>query len=179
MKRLFLPLLVVFCFATNSFAQSKVETVQRIETVKYQESSARNLEPEHLMLLTPLVADLEVSPTKVSHTETEAFKNIIVTHKAIENISGMKKVALSRAARAYNADVMVGTTIDITTNANGCFEITVTGYPAVYKNFRNATKEDLDIIEGGNSIPISNNNNRVILSPDSNLQIVEKNVKQK
>lgn len=167
MKRWILPLLAIMFFATDAMAQ------QRVEKIEYQESSARNLEPEHLMLLTPLIADLEVSPTKVQHTETDAFETIVITREAIKMMPELKKIALSRAARAYKADVMVGTTIDVETNANGRLEIIVTGYPAVYKNFRNAEKEDLDIIKYGNSIPLSNNNERVILSPESNVELVE------
>ncbi len=167
MKRFLLSLLAVMFFVTTASAQ------QRVERIEYQESSARNLEPEHLMLLTPLVADLEVTPRKVEHTETKAFENIVLTREAISMMSELKKIALSRAAKAYNADVMVGTTIDIMTNANGRLEITVTGYPAVYRNFRNANAADLDIIKLGNSIPISNPNERVILNPDTNIEIVE------
>lgn len=167
MTRWILPLLAIMFFATDAMAQ------QRVEKIEYQESSARNLEPEHLMLLTPLIADLEVSPTKVRHTETESFKTIIISREVIKMMPELKKIALSRAARAHQADVMVGTTIDVETNESGRLEITVTGYPAVYKNFRNAEKEDLDIIKYGNSIPLSNNNERVILSPDSNFEIVE------
>ena len=120
---------------------------QRVERIEYQESSARNLEPEHLMLLTPLVADLEVTPRKVEHTETKAFENIVITQDVLKMIPELKKVALSRAARASKADVLVGTTIDVITNDNGRLEITVTGYPAFYRNFRKAEASDLEIVE--------------------------------
>lgn len=140
MKKLFL-LLFVLCSTGSLFAQ------QRIERVDYQESTARNLEPEHFMLLTPLIADLEVSSTKITYTEKAAFLDFPVTTTMIKEIPEFKKIALSRAARSCNADVMVGTTIDVITNAQGLLEITVTGYPAHYRQFRNATLEDIDLIK--------------------------------
>lgn len=79
-------------------------SAKEIEEVKYQESSARNLEPEHYMLLTPLVADIKVSPNKISHTETEAFKEFVVTTDITKIMPELKKIALSRAATAHKAD---------------------------------------------------------------------------
>ncbi len=134
-------LLALVCIVGNGYAQ------QRIERVDYQESTARNLEPEHFMLLTPLIADLEVSSEKVTHTEKAAFAEFPVTTAMIREIPEFKKIALSRAARACNADVMVGTTIDVITNSQGLLEITITGYPAHYRRFRNATLEDIDLIK--------------------------------
>ncbi len=138
LKKLFLLFLV--CSAGNVFAQS------RTERVDYQESTARNLEPEHFMLLTPLIADLEVSETKITYTEKAAFLDFPVTTAMIKEIPEFKKIALSRAARSCNADVMVGTTIDVITNDRGLLEITVTGYPAHYRRFRNVALEDIELI---------------------------------
>ncbi len=168
MKRFLLPLLAVMFFAATASAQ------QRVERIEYQESSARNLEPEHLMLLTPLVADLEVSAIKVQHTETKAFENIVITQDVLKMIPELKKVALSRAARASKADVLVGTTIDVITNDNGRLEITVTGYPAFYRNFRKAEASDLEIVEYARKVERDNKNFRVVGDPNSKTTIKEK-----
>ena len=80
-----------------------------------------------------------------------------------------KKIALSRAAKANNADVLVGTIMDITTE-NGRLVIAVSGYAAKYKNFRNATTKDADLIREaqifrndlGRVIVSSSNKNNVI-----------------
>ena len=96
---------------TSCVAQNANTTV----TYAYQESSVRILEPEQSMLLSPVMADLEVSKYKVTHTEREAFVNVSITPAVIENIAEFKKIALSRAAKAHNADVLVGTIIDVAT----------------------------------------------------------------
>ena len=167
MKRFLLPLLAILLFAVNANAQ------QRIEKIEYQESSARNLEPEHLMLLTPLIADLEVSAVKIRHTETEAFENVVITQDLLKLMPELKKVALSRAARASNADVLVGTTIDVITNDNGRIEITVTGYPAFYRNFRKAETSDLEVIRFARLVEHDNENTTVIEDPKSKTTIKE------
>ena len=160
MKRLLFLLMFVF-LASGLSAQQR-------EKIEYQESSARNLEPEHLMLLTPLIADLEVSQNKVTHVEVDAFASIPVTTDVIKSMPEFKKIALSRAARACNADVMVGTTIDVVTNSKGFIEITVTGYPAFYRNFRIADTTDLKVVEYARSIEEDNENAQVVEKPQTN-----------
>ena len=156
MKRsLFLFLVVISVSVADIYAQKN-------EKFDFQESSARNLEPHHTMLLTPLIADIEVSQTKIKHVEKEAFANYVVDKDVSKHIPGFKKIALSRAAHAYNADVMVGTTIDIVTDNDGHIAITVSGYPAHYKNFRTVTKEELDIIRTARSVSDNKDNRDVI-----------------
>lgn len=168
MKRFILPLLAAMFIATTATAQ------QRSDQIDYQESSARNLEPEHLMLLTPLVADLEVSAIKVQHTEVKAFENIVITQDIIKMMPELKKVALSKAARASNADVLVGTTIDVVTNSNGRLEITVIGYPAFYRNFRKAESSDIEIVDYARKVERDNKNSRIVDTPDGNTIIKNK-----
>ena len=155
-------------FATGALAQ------QHNEKIEYQESSARNLEPEHLMLLTPLIADLEVSAIKVQHTEKQAFENIVITQDVLKMMPELKKVALSRAARSCKADVLVGTTIDVVTNSSGRLEITVTGYPAMYRNFRKADTTDLKIVEYARRVERENKNATIVHTPQSNTKVIEK-----
>ena len=135
--------ILLLSISTILFAQKNV-------SVEYQESSTRNLEPEHYMVIAPLIADLQVSPTKITFTEKEAYKKFPVTTetaKAIKEIMPeLKKIALSRAAKTHNADLLVGTIIDVITNSEGLLEITVSGYPAKYVNFRNATEQDMDVV---------------------------------
>lgn len=135
-----------------------------IKTYEYQESSARNLEPEQTMLVSPLIADLKVSETKIYHVEREAFADVVIDASVINDISEYKKIALSRAARANNADVMVGTIMDIVTE-NGKLVITVSGYPARYTNFRVATTDDTELVREAQMF--KNNLNEVVVStPD-------------
>lgn len=140
MKRFFLTLAV----ATTMF--TGCATTQIVQSTDYMESSARVLEPEQSMLLTPMIADLRVSDTKVYYTETEAFANFEVTPTLLQSITELKKIALSRAARAHKADVLVGSTIDVVTK-NKRLEITVSGYPAYYVKFRNLITKDIELLK--------------------------------
>lgn len=169
MKRFFLTISVIAAVFTSCVTTSVVQTTD------YMESSARVLEPEQSMLLTPLIADLKVSETKIYYTETEAFANLEVTPTLLKDITELKKIALSRAARAYNADVLVGSAIDVVTK-NQRLVITVSGYPAFYVNFRNAIVKDIEILKSVSKLD-TKDGAAVINTPTSQLNI--SNVKKK
>ena len=40
----------------------------RLERVEYQESSARNIEPQQSVMIAPLIADLQIISGKISYT---------------------------------------------------------------------------------------------------------------
>lgn len=168
MKRLFLLL------AVAAVGFTACTTTQVMQTTEYMESSARVLEPEQKMLLTPLIADLQVSDKKIYYTETEAFANFEVTPVLLQNIGELKKIALSRAARAYNADVLVGSTIDVVTK-NSRLEITVSGYPAFYVAFRNAKEEDIKLLD---KVRLLNtvDGATIVDAPDSKLNVKKANI---
>lgn len=69
------------------------------------------------MMITPVIADLEVSNTRIKHVERAAFADVVVDGYAIqkENMENYKKIALSKAAKAYDADVLVASMIDVQT----------------------------------------------------------------
>ena len=163
MKRFFLTLTVVAAMFTGC------ATTQIVQTTDYMESSARVLEPEQSMLLTPMIADLKVSDSKVYYVETEAFANLEVTPDLLQNISELKKIALSRAARAHKADVLVGSTIDVVTK-NQHLEITVAGYPAYYVKFRNATDKDIEMQKSVRTLNTKDGAD-VVNAPSSKLNI--------
>ncbi|MBO4634277.1 MAG: hypothetical protein J5669_02770 [Bacteroidales bacterium] len=140
MKKVVLVLALVLV-SLAGFAQKRTTSVE----VDYMEASARYLEPAQSVIAIPLVADLKVLGGQITYTEKEAFKDYPVTEDLVSLMPNFKKIALCRAARHYKADMIIGATVDIVTNADGRLEITIIGYPAVYSNFRNATAEDLDI----------------------------------
>lgn len=129
MKRLFLFLMVLIGFSSIASAQ-KTEV-----KVDYMELSARYLEPTQSIMTTPLIADLSVVGGQISYTETEAFKDYEVTDALIDLVPSFKKIALCHAARAHKAD-MIGAMVDVITTDKGRLEITITGYPARYVNFK-------------------------------------------
>ncbi|MBR4848977.1 MAG: hypothetical protein IKV07_06480 [Bacteroidaceae bacterium] len=170
MKKLYFSIVVLAmtlasCSTKNQFIVT--------ELIDYMESSARILEPEHKMLATPLIADLQVSDKKISYTEKEMFANLEVTNLLLNNMPELKKIALSRAAQAHNADILVGATIDVVTK-NERLEITVTGYPAHYVKFRNVSEQDIKVMEklhfvsGGKS----NAADEIIASPEKTLDVI-------
>lgn len=118
-------------------------------TADYRESSARNLEPLHSVMVAPLIADLQIIGDRIVYTEKDAFTAYVVTPEIVQFITNFKKVALSCAARAHHADAIIGATVDVITNAEGHLEITISGYPAKYVNFRNATAEDMALVQEG------------------------------
>lgn len=163
--------LLVMAVALGSGAIASAQKVDRIETtVDYMESSARYMEPSQNIMTTPMIADLEVVGGSVSYTESEAFKNYEVTEELTHLVPGFKRIALSRAARAHKADVIIGAMIDVITNENGRLEITITGYPARYTNFRNATSDDMDLVKKGQTVILDNSSN-VLDTPDQQIKV--------
>ena len=150
-RRILLLLAILSCTSV-AFAQ------QRTDKVEYQESSARNLEPVQSVMISPMIADMEVTSEKIYYTEAEAFRNYTVSPAIVSLIPEFKKVALSRAARAYKADAIVGATVDVITNAEGRIEITISGYPAHYTNFRNATRDDVALVGQAKAVASGNDN---------------------
>lgn len=130
MKRLFLFLMVLIGFSSIASAQ-KTEV-----KVDYMELSARYLEPTQSIMTTPLIADLSVVGGQFSYTETEAFKDYEVTDALIDLVPSFKNIALCHAARAHKADMRIGAMVDVITTNKGRLEITITGYPARYVNFK-------------------------------------------
>lgn len=112
----------------------------------YNESSARNIEPGQRILTTPLIADVKVISSEKIKPYTEVFP-FVMNPQVKEAVPGFKRTAFAHAAKENNADILVGTDITVTTNDDGYVVVTVTGYPARYANFRNATAQDTWMLE--------------------------------
>lgn len=151
--------MVMAAMSVSAFAQSKT-------SIDYKESSARNLEPMHSVMVAPLIADLEITGGQITYTEKDAFANYSVDVNVVKYIPDFKKVALSRAARAHKADAIIGATVDVITNAYGHLEITITGYPAKYTNFRNASSEDIKLVREGLETMAKGNQANMLTVPD-------------
>lgn len=54
-------------------------TVQTSVRIDYMESSTENLEPQNMIMTSPMIADLKVIGDQITYTVTEAFKDIEVT----------------------------------------------------------------------------------------------------
>lgn len=65
----------------------------------------------------------------------------------LKYVDNFKRTALLNAAKKYNADVIVGAIIDVETTPQGKFQVSVSGYPARWINFRNATAADTWMVD--------------------------------
>lgn len=150
------------------FAIALTSCVPTQTLISYSESSARLLEGKSTYVITPIIADLDVSKKKISYEEKEAFSGLIVTRTAVNNIDVYKRIALGNAAKQYDADIIVGAEVDVKT-VNQRLVITVSGYPAKYVNFRNATEKDIELVNNANSI--QNNNSTIASAPQKVLNV--------
>ena len=143
MKKLFV--LAMFSLVVSAgFAQT--ERVRTGGSTTYTESSARNIEPARGVIAVPLIADLKV----ISNERIEPYEEIFpyqVNAAIVNYVPSFKRTAFFNAAKKYNADALVGALIDVSTTEDGFLKISVTGYPARYTNFRNATAQDTWMVQ--------------------------------
>jgi len=88
----------------------------------------------------PTVADLDVM-NKVEKTMTWTFNPL-----KLENLAQNKTNLQADLLREVNADVLLEPQFIYTKVPYGERTLTVTGYPAKFKNFRKATPEDMDAL---------------------------------
>lgn len=86
----------------------------------------------------PVLADLDIKDIKVSGSAR-------ALEMPLENI---KNNAVNDALIKANADVLVEPKFVIEKSTQGTI-VTVTGYPATYKNFRNIKVEDIPLLQLG------------------------------
>lgn len=163
MKRLtlFLAVVVSMCMTGSAFAQKATVS----ENFWYNSTATRNLDAEHEMIVTPLLADVAVCKDaagkfiRVNETRTYWVDCDFTRTQREQWISELKKQAMFECSVAHNADIIVGAlvsaqTVDEDNNGetdrdNNRYKviITVSGYPANYTNFRNASDADYWIKE--------------------------------
>lgn len=143
------------CFGTwgELFAQKEGYN----ENYWYTSTAARNLEAGHEMMVTPLLADVKVQPVGHQVFGEDRFYYVDIEASDAwksQSIEQLKRQALFDFAKEFKADVIVGALISAQTvddNKDGVVDrvgkrykvrITISGYPANYVNFRNASQED-------------------------------------
>lgn len=87
----------------------------------------------------PVIVELDVKQTKVTATATAKMGSAIETLKA---------EAVSMAIKNAGADVLVEPSYTVVSNSRTS-TVTVTGFPATYKNFRDIKLEDVPLIKAG------------------------------
>ncbi len=121
--------LILFAIATMLFSSCGVFKTYTVKTSDIYGSG---------VIQKPVIVDLEVSDFKVTGKAT-------ATGKSLEEI---KKLAVYDAIKTANADVLVEPQFNTETKS-GTTTATVTGYPAIYKNFRPITLDDVDLLKVG------------------------------
>lgn len=157
MKKILLVSLVALA-TTTGFAQ-KVKNPENLST--YTESAARNIEPRSGVIVTPLIADMQILRNeRVEYSETLPY---YVTPEIVSFVPSFKKTVFFHATKEHKCDALAASLIDVTTTPEGFLQITVTGYPAKYVNFRNATANDTWMVQMHQLI--NNNHNNDIFIP--------------
>lgn len=126
-KYLFLSLMILL-MASCTVTNSKYSTAKSIDI---------NLTG---IIQKPVVVDLDVKETKVSGTATEKSESV--------SIETVKQEAIVDAVKKSNADILVEPMFTTETIGEK-ITVTVTGFPANYKNFRSIKHEDLELLNNG------------------------------
>ncbi len=90
----------------------------------------------------PIVADIEVGE-KIEKTETWIYNPFIINNPSLEIRTNN---LISDMVKSSNADVLIEPETVYVKKAFGRRSITVSGYPAKFKNIRKATEKDLEIL---------------------------------
>ena len=152
MKKIIMMSLLVLT-AMSSFAQ-KMKKPDNASS--YTESAARNIEPRSGVVVTPTIADLQVvSDERIEYTETLPY---YVTPEIVSFVPSFKKTVFFHATKEHGCDALVASLVDVVTTPEGFLQITVTGYPAKYVNFRNATADDVWMVQMYQLINNAHNN---------------------
>ena len=88
----------------------------------------------------PVVADLEVSDVKVTATARSSSQNM--------SVRDVRNNAIANALKQANADVLIEPVFE-TENRQGVTHVTVTGFPGRYTGFRQATIDDVPLLDMG------------------------------
>lgn len=89
-----------------------------------------------------VIADLDVKETKITGSAT----SILTTSITKQSLQDVKNMALADALKKANADILIEPIFDIAMAGNK-IAVSVTGYPATYKNFRPITEDDLRLLQ--------------------------------
>ena len=109
-------------------------------TVK-QTASTVNVQNE--VCTSPTVADLEV----MEKVELKKEWNFRPFHVGEPKLSFQKGNLIAESLQKMGADVLLEPQVSFTRTSYGPRVLIITGYPAKYKNFRKATKEDLEALK--------------------------------
>ena len=103
-------------------------------------TTSKTLDIQASVIQKPTVADLEVKETKITGTSSGKIATM-----AVEAIQGE---AVASALKTTNADILVEPRFE-TTVSGSTTTVTVSGFPATYKNFRPMKIDDIALVQSG------------------------------
>lgn len=134
-KVTFTMLFVMLTFA--AFSQKYVHNITQ--------SNARAIESQFGVLTAPVIGELgEISPNKIIDSCQWNISGVKDAATEIRPyLDEYKKYTVARYCSKHGYDLIISPMFQVRTNAEGnIMTVTVTGFPAKYKKFRPATKED-------------------------------------
>lgn len=114
------------------------------------DQTATTLDVNGKVLQNPTVADLDVQPGRVQRTETWKFK---LVPWGEPSLAQRQKNMIHDMVDSAKADVFVQPLVKYTRKAFGPRTLTVSGYTAKFKNFRQPTEQDLEALRVVNGVP--------------------------
>lgn len=127
---------------------------QKKKEVKvWEESSARKIDPEIRMFVTPQICDMKMLSSSREVYGPYAMDVRLFYAKSFSemtngNLENMQKNVAYLATKEADADAIIEPVFHSWVNENDdkIVYIEISGYPVSYYNFRPATKEDIDMI---------------------------------
>lgn len=117
-------------------------TITSCQTVQ---QTATTTDIKAKVMQVPTVADLVVQPQRVEASQDWNWKFL-----GGDCIAQRKKHLVYDIVKNAKADVLVEPHVNLTKKTFGKRSLTISGYPATYKNFRKASKEDMEAIHAAN-----------------------------
>ena len=103
-------------------------------------TTSKTLDIQASVIQKPTVADLDVKETKTTGTSSGKIATM-----AVETI---QSEAVASALKTTNADILVEPRFE-TTVSGSTTTVTVSGFPATYKNFRPMKIDDIALVQSG------------------------------
>ena len=109
-----------------------------------RQSQARMIETNMGAVTAPIIGELgEVSPTKIVDTTMFDISMFRDAKMVVDLLPEFKQYALAKYCTKHGYDVIINALFQVFTSDDGFqLNVVVTGFPARYKRFRQATSED-------------------------------------
>ena len=124
------------------------------------QSQARMIETDMGAITAPIIGELgEISTTKIVDTTVFNISMFRDAKAIVELLPEYKQYAIAKYCTQNGYDIILNALFQVFTNEEGNkLNVVITGFPARYKRFRPATKEDVWMLQfvGKESISVKN-----------------------